>query len=82
MTALPASCQVTQSPPPPQELLWAPGRGEQPPAYLPTTPSPRASSRQAPVGACPCLRGCCGCFTVNQAGFSFCCSEQVKGETC
>ena len=44
--------------------------------------SPWASSRRAPVGACPCLRGCCGCFTVNQAGFSFCCSEQVKGETC
>ena len=30
MAALPASCQVTQSPTPPRELLWAPGRGGQP----------------------------------------------------
>lgn len=47
MAALPASRQVTQSPPPPRERLWAPGHVGQPQLSLasppPPAPGPRAT---------------------------------------
>lgn len=64
MAALPASCQVTQSPPPPRELLWAPGHVGQPQLSSasppPPVPGPRATrllsglpTSMAPAGASP-----------------------------